>query len=99
VAYYEGKEAYLETRFEIFENQGRMREYLEKHYKDMKKDEAMQKTVKAKILADHERAMFLGITGTPTTVISKNGKVIKKFSGNESFHKVKKELDAVIGGE
>lgn len=98
VAYYEGKKAYFKTRAEIFDNQKNMRKYLEKHFKEMKKDGAMQKAVKAKVLADQKRALFLGITSTPTTVISKNGKVITKFSGNKSFDKVKKEIDAIIGG-
>ena len=96
IAYYHGRERYLEERFKIFENQERIREYVEPRLKRAAKDPDMQKAVKAKVDRDMERARSLGINATPTTLLLKNGRIKKTMRGAYAFEAVKKEIDALL---
>ncbi|GMT42395.1 MAG: vitamin K epoxide reductase [bacterium] len=99
VAYYEGREAYLKTRFELFDNQKRIYDYLKTRYAAIKDDPKMREAVKAKVVRDHELAKSFGVSGTPTTVIRKDGEVVKVYRGHKPFAKIQKDLDAIIGGK
>ena len=96
VAYYQGRDKYLEERFRIFENQERIREYVEPKIKLVKNDPEMQKAVKAKVDRDMARAKSLGVNATPSMALLKNGKVIKIMRGAYPFEDVKKEIDALL---
>lgn len=96
VAYYQGRGKYLEERFRIFENQKRIREYVEPKLKLVKNDPEMQKAVKAKVDRDMKRAESLGVDATPSMALLKNGKVIKIMRGLYPFETVKKEIDALL---
>ncbi|MFQ5432155.1 MAG: thioredoxin domain-containing protein [Nitrospinota bacterium] len=96
IAYYQGREKYLEERFKIYENQQRIREYVEPRLKRVTKDLEMQKAVKAKIDRDMARARSLGVNATPTMVLVKNGKVKKIMRGVYPFETIKKEIDALL---
>ena len=96
IAYYHGRDKYLEARFKIFKNQKRIREYVEPKLKLVQDDPEMQKAVKAKVDRDMARAKSLGVNATPSMALVKNGKVIKIMRGAYPFEEVKKEIDALL---
>lgn len=98
VAYYHGRERYLEERFKIFENQEKIREYVEPLLKKVRDDPKMQEAVKKKVNNDMERARSLGVNATPTMVLLKDGKMEKLLRGAYPFERIKKEIDALLAG-
>lgn len=96
VAYYEGREKYLEERFRIFENQEQIRAYVGPRMSRVKDDPAMKEAVKKKVNQDMERARSLGVNATPTMAFLKDGKVEKIMRGAVPFEKVKEEIDALL---
>ena len=98
IAYYQGRDKYLEERFRIFANQERIREYVEPRLQRITNDPEMQRAVKAKVDRDMERARSLGVNATPTMALVKKGEVIKIMRGLYSFETVKKEIDALLTG-
>ncbi|MBI5178032.1 MAG: thioredoxin domain-containing protein [Nitrospinae bacterium] len=97
VAYYQGREMYIKTRFELFEKQDDLFETLKEKLPSMKKDKVMEAAVNEKIRLDRERADALGIKGTPTTVLVKNGEAVKTIGGVYPYEKVKEEIDRFLG--
>lgn len=97
VAYYQGKEMYLKTRTEIFDNQEKILEYLKGKLPSMKQDKAMEEAVNGKLSNDVARAGELQITGTPSMALIKNGEVFRVFRGYLPYEKIKPELDEFVG--
>ncbi len=97
VAYYQGKEAYLKTRSEIFDNQERILDYIKEKLPSMKPDNTMEEAVNGKLANDMARAGELKITGTPSIALVKNGEVFRIQRGYLPYDKVKPELDEFVG--
>jgi uncharacterized membrane protein len=97
VAYFQGRDMYLKTRFELFEKQDSLFETLKEKLPSMKKDKKMEDAVNGKIRLDRERAAALGVQGTPTLALVKNGEVVKIFGGFTPFEKIEPELDRFVG--
>ncbi len=97
VAYYEGQKEYVKRRFETFENQKDIYNYLAPRFKLIPKDDEMRAAIKKKLDEDAEQAEKLGIHATPTTVIISNGKRQDMISGYIDFHKLKPKLEKLLG--
>lgn len=97
VAYAQGKDMYMKTRFEIFENQQNILDYLNERMPYVKDDFAMKRAVDDKVREDRKRAKALGVSGTPTIVLSKNGKVEKIVRGYVPYRVIKKDLNRLVG--
>lgn len=97
VAYHQGKEAYLKTRSEIFDNQEKILDYLKSKLPSMNQDKVMEDAVNAKLGNDLARAGELKITGTPSMALVKNGEVFRVLRGYLPYDKIKPELDEFVG--
>lgn len=97
VAYYQGKEAYLKTRSEIFDNQENMLDYIKTKLPAMKQDKVMEEAVNAKLGNDIGRAGELKIQGTPSMALIRKGEVFRIFRGYLPYDKIKPELDEFVG--
>lgn len=93
VAYFQGKDMYLKTRTELFENQDKIFEYLKGKLPSMRQDKAMEEVVNAKLKADRARADALAINGTPAVALVKDGQVVKVLRGFTPWDKLKYDLD------
>jgi thioredoxin-related protein len=96
VAYYEGQEMYLKARFEIFENQKNLFNYIGPRFEAIRDDAEMKNAVKVKLNKDFELAKSLDIRSTPTTILVRDGRMVLKFSGNRAFAKLKPDLDKLV---
>ena len=97
VAYYQGREMYLKTRFELFDKQADMFNVLKEKLPSMKQDKVEEAAVNEKVRLDRERADNVGVKGTPTTILVKNGEVVKFISGFVPYDKIKPDLDSFTG--
>lgn len=97
VAYYQGKEMYLKTRSEVFDNQEKILDYLKGKLPSMKQDKVMEDAVNAKLSNDLARAAEFQITGTPSMALIKNGEVFRIIRGYLPYDKIKPELDEFVG--
>ncbi|MBI5636633.1 MAG: thioredoxin domain-containing protein [Nitrospinae bacterium] len=97
VAYYQGKEMYLKTRSEIFDNQETILDYLKVKLPSMRQDKTMEDAVNEKLRNDLARAEQLKITGTPSIALVKNGEVHRVLRGYLPYDKLKPELDEFVG--
>ncbi len=97
VAYYQGKDAYLKTRSEIFDNQEKILDYLKGKLPSMKQDKTMEEAVNGKLSNDLGRAGELQIQGTPSMALIKNGEVFRILRGYLPYDKLKPELDEFVG--
>ncbi len=97
VAYYQGKDAYLKTRSEIFDNQERILDYIKEKLPAMKPDKTMEEAVNGKLANDLARAAELKITGTPSIALFKNGELFRIQRGYLPYDRVKSELDEFVG--
>jgi uncharacterized membrane protein len=97
VAFYQGREAYLKTRFELFDKQDALFDLLKMRLPMMSNDKDMEAAVDAKIKADMARAADFNVQGTPTTALIKKGETWKVLSGAASYEIVKAELDKFVG--
>ena len=77
----DGSEAYFKVREEIFQNQPTLQQYLTERFKGEGWTEDMQKKVKEKVNGDLARAGQLNVNSTPTTVVSRQGEIVKIFRG------------------
>ncbi|MBI3793627.1 MAG: thioredoxin domain-containing protein [Nitrospinae bacterium] len=97
VAYYEGKDAYIKTRMELFEKQENLFDLLKARLPMMREDKVMEKAVDEKIRKDKERADAVNISGTPTSVLTRKGETVKVIGGFLPFDEIKKDLDKLVG--
>lgn len=77
----DGPEAYFKVRDEIFQNQPTLQQYLAERFKGEGWTEEMQKKVKEKVNGDLARAGQLNVNSTPTTVVFRQGEIVKIFRG------------------
>lgn len=96
VAFYQGREMYLKVRFEAFENQKNLYNYLAPRFKTIRDDKKMKEAVKMKLAKDLEAARKLSVTSTPTTALIADGKLYKVIKGNVPFWRLKPELDKFV---
>lgn len=81
ISFTEGREAYVKAHDELFDNQERLYDYLQKHLDKVKFTDELKEKINAKVNADLKRAKELEIFSTPTLVISRDGKVIQVVRG------------------
>ena len=96
VAFYEGQDMYLKARFETFDNQKDLYQYIVPRFEAIRDDKEMKDAIKAKLKKDFELAKSLDVRSTPTTILVRDGRLVLKFSGNRSFEKLKPDLDKLI---
>ena len=85
IAFTKGREEFLETRREIFDNQERLYSYLEGKLPSVNFTEELKTKIQAKLDHDKKRASFHDIASTPSFAIYRNGKFIKLFRGYRPY--------------
>jgi protein-disulfide isomerase/uncharacterized membrane protein len=92
IAFTKGREAYLEARRLIFENQNRLYDHLQLVLPSVDFTEDLKSKVNAKVDADRQKASSLGIYQTPTMVIYRGGELVQKMSGHTSASELERFL-------
>ncbi|VAX24569.1 hypothetical protein MNBD_NITROSPINAE04-709 [hydrothermal vent metagenome] len=92
VAFTKGREEFLKTRREIFENQDHLYEYLEKHLGSIDFTDDLKSKVNGKVNADMKMAASLGIYSTPTMVIYRGDKMAQVIKGIVKYEKFSRFL-------
>ena len=87
VALTKGREEYLKVRSEIFENQEKLYEYLEKHLDEIEFTDKLKREIKAKVDEDMKIAASYEIYQTPSMVIYHGSDVAQIIKGPKPYEK------------
>lgn len=92
VAFTRGREEFVKTRREMFENQDNLYEYLKKRLDSIEFTDELKKKVNSKVDEDMKMAESLGIYSTPTMVIYRDDKVAQVVRGLVKYEKFSRFL-------
>ncbi|MDH5510077.1 MAG: thioredoxin domain-containing protein [Nitrospinota bacterium] len=89
VALTQGREAFIRIRREMFENQNRLRDYLEGHKDMVEFTPELRKRIEKKVEGDLKVAESLNIYSTPTLVVYRDGKMAQIIkAGDATYDKI-----------
>jgi len=89
VAITHGREAFIRIRKEMFENQERLRDYLEAHKDMVEFTPELRKKIENKVERDLMVAESLNVYSTPTLVVYRDGKMAQIIkAGDATYEKV-----------
>jgi len=94
VAFTKGKDEYLKVRKELFFNQKKLYEYLEKHLPTIDFTDELKKKIRQKVDYDMERAATLDIYQTPSLVIYRGNDMVQVVRGFQSYDQIARFLTA-----
>lgn len=92
VAFSKGRETFVKTRREMFENQKRLREYLKEHLPEVEFTEDLKARIRAKVDEDLARAKSLDVFQTPTMAIYRGNDLVQVIRGYTKYERFSKFL-------
>lgn len=92
VAFTRGREQFVKTRSEMFENQDNLYEYLKKHLDSIEFTAELKDKVNSKVNEDMKMAESLGIYSTPSMVIYRGDKIAQVIRGLVKYEKFSRFL-------